>query len=72
MKTCRRRGSQSPRFVLCDRCWLPIWEEVWIVPGGLCITAKCVGCGVFGSTAEFSGLSPGEPKRGLCSGCGAG
>jgi hypothetical protein len=69
MKTCRWRDRDSSPFVLCDRCHEPISSLVWIVPGSLSVTAKCVSCGVFGSVAEFSDLSSGEPKRGLCRGC---
>lgn len=71
MKTCRWRGGPWwERFVLCDGCWLPVKDDVWIVPGRFGITAKCAGCGCYGSIAEFSNLSPGQPQRGLCGECG--
>lgn len=69
LKTCRKRGRGLPRFTLCSRCWEPIREEVWIVPGPLSVTARCISCGSYGSVAEFSDLSPGEPQRGTCPGC---
>ncbi len=37
-----------------------------IVPGTLCVTAKCRECGVFGNPRDFSGLKRGEPLSGVC------
>ncbi len=70
IKTCRLACGERVRC--CDPCHEALSIAMTIVPGTLCVTAKCRSCGGFGNPRDFTGLRRGEPISGLCSGCGPG
>jgi hypothetical protein len=65
IKTCRQTSGERVR--VCDACWEAL--RLVIVPGDLCVTAKCRSCGVYGNPRDFTGLEKGEPLLGLCGDC---
>jgi len=69
MKTCRRRRDGDGIGVLCDSCWLPLRNLVWIVPGGLNVWGRCRACGEWESINTLSDKKPGEPVSGVCATC---
>jgi hypothetical protein len=45
----RRRRDGDGTGVLCDPCWLPLRDRVWIVPGPVACFGRCRSCsGWFG------------------------
>ncbi len=72
MKTLRWRGKTHPRFVLCDGCYEPIWESVWVIPGWLAVWGVCVSCRSWESVRDLSSPKPGgkgDAPGGLCPDC---
>jgi hypothetical protein len=67
IKTCRLASGERVR--VCDPCHEALRINMTIVPGTLCVTAKCRSCGAYGNPRNFTGLEKGEPMLGLCAGC---
>ncbi len=71
LKTCRFRTGEIG-FVLCDPCWEPLRDTVWIVPGETVVTVRCDRCGSYGNPQDYEGLRPAGRKDcfgGLCREC---
>ena len=71
LKTVRWRTGER-RFCLCDDCWEPVWESVWIVVGPTPVFGKCRGCSHWFSLRDLSGRRPGgrwDSLEGLCLAC---
>ncbi len=68
IKTCRL--SSGERVRVCDACYGALRINMTIVPGTLCVTAKCRSCSVYGNPRDFSRVEQGEPLLGICGGCG--
>jgi len=73
LKTCRFRAGEI-RFVLCDTCWLSLWDGVWIVPGQVPCFGTCRTCGDWISLNELRDQKPGGARKGdapggLCERC---
>lgn len=72
LKTCRWRKSET-RFTLCDLCWEPIHEVVWVVPGPVPAHGFCPGCSGWFPVGVLSELKPSAYKwdapTGLCPSC---
>ncbi len=72
LKTCKWRGSDWPRFVVCDPCYEPISGESWIVPGWLAVWGVCVSCRRWRSVRDLASPKPGgkgDAPGGICPGC---
>ena len=73
MKTCRRRdGEGSEAGVLCDPCYAPLADSVWIVAGMVPAHGKCRSCAHWFSVGELAGLAKGgkwDAPSGLCVDC---
>lgn len=68
LKTCRWRTGER-RFVLCDLCWEPLADSVWIVAGHLPAHGKCRVCGGWFSLRELKDLRKGgrwDSSSGVC------
>ena len=63
------------RFVLCDPCYEPLRETLWICPGPFSVTARCDGCGTYCNPRELVESGPGGGYKrdiiasGLCPDC---
>ena len=71
LKTCRRRDVEE-EGVLCDPCWEPLKELVWIVPGPVTAWGTCVRCREWVSVNELRDATPGGRRSapsGICEGC---
>ncbi|MDP8953294.1 MAG: hypothetical protein M3N18_13880 [Actinomycetota bacterium] len=71
LKTCRRRDGDG-RGVLCDPCWLPLRDRVWVIPGPHVCFGKCSGCGEWFSLRELPDRRPGgkwSAPTGTCVDC---
>ncbi len=71
LKTCRRREGEG-YGVLCDACWLPLVDRLWIVPGTVACFGRCSGCGEWFSVRDLRDAKPGGGHGamiGTCSGC---
>ncbi len=72
LKTCRLRAGPGPAFALCDPCYAPLAEAVWIVPGPLVCFGTCRSCGSWFSVRELSEVSGGgrrDAPSGVCERC---
>ena len=43
LKTCRRRDGEGTE-VLCDPCYAPLADSLWIIPGQEIAAARCDSC----------------------------
>lgn len=71
MKTVRPRLSGAS-FLLCDSCWEPLAESVFIVAGHLPAHGKCRGCSRWLSLRELTEIQPGgkwDSSSGRCRDC---
>ncbi len=80
LKTVRWRAvgrKTARRFVLCDECWFPLRDSLWIVPGSHSVAARCDGCGAYMNPRDLVESRPGGGYKrdiiasGLCAGCAA-
>ena len=69
LKTVVCRADRERRGVLCDSCWLPLRERLWIVPGSLNVWGRCRDCGTWASVNDLRDVKPGNPVSGVCVGC---
>jgi hypothetical protein len=69
LKTVLCRADRERQGVLCDSCWLPLRELVWIVPGRLNVWGRCRRCGGWESVNLLRDAKPGYPVSGICVGC---
>jgi hypothetical protein len=67
LKTCRWRTRDEQLFALCDSCWHPIRDSVWIVPGQVASFGSCSQCGSWFSVRDLSERTGGG-KQGAPSG----
>ena len=70
-KTCRRRDGEGTG-VLCDPCYAPLSESVWIIPGQEIAAARCDGCGHWQHPSEMVELRRGakwDGFGGVCQEC---
>jgi hypothetical protein len=75
LKACRWRPRGERTFALCDSCWHPIRDSLWIVPGPVACFGKCRSCGSWFALQELFDLAPGgkwDAPSGLCPGCAGG
>ncbi len=71
LKTCRFRMGEIG-FVLCDACWEPLRDTVWIVPGPVACFGTCALCGEWVSARDLRDPAMGGRRdawRGTCRGC---
>ena len=71
MKTCRRRDGEGTG-VLCDPCWEPLADSLWIVAGQEIAAARCDGCGHWlhpGVMVELRRGAKWDGFGGVCLGC---
>ncbi len=71
LKTCRCRDSEETG-VLCDACWEPLRELVWIVPGLVPCFGTCRICGEWVSVNDLRDTTPGGRRSapsGVCVDC---
>ncbi len=71
LKTCRRRDGDGSG-VLCDPCWLPLRELVWVIPGPVACFGRCRSCSGWFSVRELADLKPGGRRdawMGMCVNC---
>lgn len=71
LKTVRERGGGWTWFS-CDRCYEPIREEVWIVPGPVSCFGTCSRCGEWESVNDLKDARPGGRRSaptGVCLPC---
>jgi hypothetical protein len=71
LKTCRRRDGDGSG-VLCDECWVPLRELVWVIPGPVAVFGKCRSCSEWFSLRELSDRSGGgkwDSTTGTCPEC---
>ena len=71
MKTVRRR-TEERRFTLCDPCWMPLGDRLWIVDGRQIAAARCDRCGHWQHPSEMADLRRGakwDGYGGCCSSC---
>jgi len=59
LKTVVCRAARERRGVLCDPCWLPLRDRLWIVPGPVACFGKCRKCGEWFSVKELADLKSG-------------
>jgi hypothetical protein len=78
LKTVRWRAGDrrtARRFVLCDPCYEPLRDSLWIVAGAFSVTARCDGCGSYLNPRELVESRPGGGYKrdvvasGLCPAC---
>ncbi len=53
LKTVLCRADRERRGVLCDSCWLPLKDRLWIVPGWVACFGTCRLCGEWVSVREL-------------------
>jgi hypothetical protein len=61
--------------VLCDPCWEPLRDRLWVVPGFASVWGKCQGCGEWESVRVLRDAKPGGGKGamvGTCVNCAGG
>ena len=64
LKTVRlRKDDYKQQFAVCNGCWLPIRELVWIIPGPVA-WGKCLSCGEWPSLRDLVDVKPGAAGRG--------
>jgi hypothetical protein len=71
LKTCRRRDGDGTG-ALCDLCWLPLRDMVWVIPGPVACFGKCARCSGWFSVRDLRGLKPCGRRDawvGTCEGC---
>ncbi len=75
LKTVKLRAYPERRGVLCDECFSPLADRLWIIPGHFNVTGRCDSCGRYVHPREIepSTLRNGAAKRdiytGTCSAC---
>ncbi len=76
MKTCRwRDGAWNDTFILCDPCWLPLADRLWIRAGSFSVTSRCDACGTYCNPRELAMSRPGGGYKrdlvstGVCGAC---
>lgn len=72
LKTVCRRDDAGRVGVLCDPCWGPVREMVWIVPGVFPVWGWCNSCQGWCSLRDLPERSGGgryDAPQGLCSTC---
>jgi hypothetical protein len=75
LKSVVLRADRSHEGCLCDACWYPVRDRVWIVPGPVPAHGRCSGCGEWVSVNDLEDLRQGAAGRGdapggTCSLCG--
>ena len=75
-KTVRwKTGAWNETFVLCDGCYWPLADRLWIRAGAFTVTSRCDACQRFCNPRELVESRPGgHGKRdlvstGICGGC---
>ena len=71
LKTVRWRTGERT-FVLCDPCWGPMRDALWIVPGLVTVHGVCRGCPGRFCLEELADVTPGGRRgapSGLCTTC---
>jgi hypothetical protein len=68
MKNCRRRDGEG-KGVLCDGCYEPLRDRLWIVPGSLNVFGRCRACNRWESINDLGDVKPGYPVTGVCPAC---
>lgn len=72
LKTVVCRSDRERRGALCDGCWLPLADRLWIVPGpGKCF-GTCVLCGHWVSVRDLRDAKLGGKRSawvGTCFSC---
>ena len=68
------RDDRDRRGTLCDPCWLPLADRLWIVPGPRVVWGRCLRCGEWVSLRELRDAKPGgagkgDAPSGTCSEC---
>jgi len=72
LKTCRCRDDAERAGVLCDPCWDPLRDRVWIIPGPVACFGTCSRCGEWVSVNDLRDATPGGRRSapsGLCRMC---
>ncbi len=64
MKTCRRRDGEG-KGTLCDPCFEPLADSVWIIPGQEIAAARCDSCGHWISPNDMTRLRRGAKWDGF-------
>jgi hypothetical protein len=71
LKTVRRREGEGTG-VLCEGCWLPRRQLVWIIPGPVACFGTCRSCSSWFSLRALVEQKPGSKRdapSGLCPSC---
>ncbi len=71
LKTCRRRDGEGTG-VLCDGCWEPLADSLWIVAGPVAAHGRCRVCGGWSSVRELVEQKQGgkwDAPSGVCFSC---
>ncbi len=71
LKTCRRRDGEGTG-VLCDGCWEPLADSLWIVAGPVAAHGRCRFCGGWASVMELVEQKQGgkwDAPSGICPCC---
>jgi hypothetical protein len=73
MKTVRPRSGGASPFPVCDPCYSPLAEAVWIVPGPVACFGTCSRCGSWVSVRDLRDAQPGGGRwstpSGICERC---
>ncbi len=69
LKTCRWRSSEWwQTFTICDRCYAPLADRLWVRAGPFTVTSRCERCGSFCHPRDLVESRPGgHGKRDLVS-----
>ena len=72
LKTAKWRDRNGGPFALCNPCWHPIRDAVWILPGPVPCFGTCRSCGEWASVralADRTGGGKWDAPSGLCQTC---
>ena len=64
------RADREHRGVLCDPCWEPLRNRLWIVPGPVACFGRCGSCSEWFRVGELTDLKPGGGHGAWVGTCG--
>ncbi len=63
------RDARNRRGVLCDPCWEPLADRLWILPGLVAAWGRCRECGEWFGVGELSDRKPGGGHGAMIGAC---
>jgi hypothetical protein len=64
LKSVILRDDRSREGCLCDTCWYPVRDRVWIIPGPTVCFGRCSTCSQWVSVNDLVDLKQGAAGRG--------